>query len=126
MSLLMPSCSQQIVGSLPKHKVGVGSAMNDLSREVGGAAGIAVAGSILNSIYKTKDKFSGSIGESLQKGKMLLEQEEITQPEFSKIVSTANHSYVSGMRTAFLVLGILLFVTAIITYFYIPNELPQE
>jgi len=49
----MPSLSSGIVQSVPLHKAGVGSAVNDTTRELGGAIGIAVVGSIVNSIYRT-------------------------------------------------------------------------
>jgi EmrB/QacA subfamily drug resistance transporter len=42
-----------ITGALPASQQGVGSALNDLSREVGGALGIAVIGSILNATYRS-------------------------------------------------------------------------
>jgi EmrB/QacA subfamily drug resistance transporter len=41
-----------IVTSLPRAKQGVASAMNDVSREVGSAIGIAVLGSLFNSGYR--------------------------------------------------------------------------
>ena len=49
----MPSLSSGIVQSVPMHKAGVGSAVNDTTREVGGAIGIAVVGSVVSSIYRT-------------------------------------------------------------------------
>jgi len=42
-----------IMGSVPRAKSGVGSAVNDLSREMGGALGIAVLGSVLASLYRS-------------------------------------------------------------------------
>ena len=39
------------MGSLPLGKAGVGSAVNDTTRQVGGALGVAVIGSVLASIY---------------------------------------------------------------------------
>lgn len=41
-----------IVESLPASKQGVASAVNDTAREVGGAVGIAVLGSVLNDGYR--------------------------------------------------------------------------
>ncbi|NLD75132.1 MAG: MFS transporter [Acidimicrobiales bacterium] len=41
-----------IMNSVPRSRSGVGSAVNDLSRELGGALGIAVLGSVLASIYR--------------------------------------------------------------------------
>jgi len=49
----MPSLSSGIVQSVPFHKAGVGSAVNDTTREVGGAIGIALVGSIVTSIYRS-------------------------------------------------------------------------
>ena len=48
----MPSLSSGIVQSVPIDKAGVGSAVNDTTREVGGAIGIAIVGSIVTSIYR--------------------------------------------------------------------------
>ncbi len=48
----MPSLSSGIVQSVPLNKAGVGSAVNDTTREVGGAIGIAALGSIVNSVYR--------------------------------------------------------------------------
>jgi EmrB/QacA subfamily drug resistance transporter len=42
-----------IVSSLPMHRQGIASAVNDLDREVGSAFGIAVLGSVLNSAYRS-------------------------------------------------------------------------
>jgi EmrB/QacA subfamily drug resistance transporter len=50
--LAMPSLSTGIVQSVPFHKAGVGSAVNDTTREVGGAVGIALVGSVVTSIYR--------------------------------------------------------------------------
>ncbi|WCB96376.1 Antiseptic resistance protein [Baekduia alba] len=47
MALAAPPATAAIVGSLPDEKQGVASAVNDTAREVGGALGIAVLGSVL-------------------------------------------------------------------------------
>ncbi|MCU1384732.1 MAG: major facilitator transporter [Acidobacteria bacterium] len=46
-----PSMSASIMGSLPPDKAGVGSAINDTSRELGSALGIAVMGTILTNQF---------------------------------------------------------------------------
>lgn len=43
-----------IMGSVPRAKSGVGSAVNDLSRELGGALGIAVLGAVMNSAFRNQ------------------------------------------------------------------------
>ncbi|NUP45934.1 MAG: MFS transporter [Catenulispora sp.] len=53
MGLAGTPATTAIVSSLPESKQGVGSAMNDLSRELGSALGIAVLGSALSSAYRS-------------------------------------------------------------------------
>jgi EmrB/QacA subfamily drug resistance transporter len=44
--------TESIMGSLPPHRAGVGSAVNDTTRQIGGALGVAVLGSIFASRYQ--------------------------------------------------------------------------
>jgi len=50
--MAMTPATAAITDALPRSKQGVGSAMNDLARELGGALGIAVLGSILQATYR--------------------------------------------------------------------------
>jgi len=43
----------EIMSAVPLSKAGVGSAMNDTTRELGGALGIAILGSIATSAYRS-------------------------------------------------------------------------
>ena len=49
---MTPATSNITTTALPPAKQGVASAINDLSREVGGAIGIAVLGSVMTAIYR--------------------------------------------------------------------------
>ena len=51
MGLVVAPATESIMGSLSLAKAGVGSAMNDTTRQVGGALGVAVLGSVLASSY---------------------------------------------------------------------------
>ena len=51
LSMSMVPATESIMGSLPPGQAGVGSAMNDTTREVGGALGVAILGSIMASRY---------------------------------------------------------------------------
>jgi EmrB/QacA subfamily drug resistance transporter len=51
--LTMPPATGAIMSSLPPHKAGVGSAVNDLNRELGGALGIGVLASVTLSYYRS-------------------------------------------------------------------------
>src|SRR5438270_506347 len=50
-AMTMPSSTASILSSLPMGKQGVGSAVNDTTRELGGALGVAVMGSIFATRY---------------------------------------------------------------------------
>jgi EmrB/QacA subfamily drug resistance transporter len=52
MGMTMAPATESIMGSLPPSKAGVGSAMNDTTRQVGGALGVAIIGSVLASTYR--------------------------------------------------------------------------
>ena len=51
--LAMSPSTAAITSSLPEEKQGVASALNDTVREMGGAVGIALIGSVLNSSYRS-------------------------------------------------------------------------
>jgi AcrR family transcriptional regulator len=51
MALAMAPATDSIMGSLPPEKAGIGSAVNDTTREIGGALGVAILGSITASSY---------------------------------------------------------------------------
>jgi EmrB/QacA subfamily drug resistance transporter len=52
--LAMSPATDAIMSALPRAKAGIGSAMNDVVREVGGTLGIAILGSLLTSSYGSR------------------------------------------------------------------------
>jgi hypothetical protein len=89
-----------ITEGLPRSQQGVGSALNDLSREVGGALGIAVVGSILAATYRSHlnlnpavppalaDKARGSFAVAVHVG--------------GPVQAAAQSAFVDGLRFAML------------------------
>ena len=59
MSLTAAPATGSIMSAVPQAKAGVGSAVNDTTREVGGALGIAVLGSISSAVYRSSIDFGG-------------------------------------------------------------------
>jgi EmrB/QacA subfamily drug resistance transporter len=53
MGFVMAPATDSVMGSLPLAKAGVGSAVNDTTRQVGGALGVAAIGSVLSSGYSS-------------------------------------------------------------------------
>ena len=54
MGNVMAPGTAAVMSALPTAKAGVGSAMNDVNRQVGGALGVAVIGSVSSSAYSSK------------------------------------------------------------------------
>jgi EmrB/QacA subfamily drug resistance transporter len=54
MGNVMAPGTQVVMSAVPDAKAGVGSAMNDLNRQVAGALGVAVIGSVSSSVYSSK------------------------------------------------------------------------
>ena len=51
MGAAMAPATESVMSAVPEAKAGVGSAMSDVTRQVGGALGVAVIGSIIASAY---------------------------------------------------------------------------
>jgi len=59
LGLVNAPATEAILGSLPPEQAGVGSAVNDTARELGGTLGVAIVGSLFASVY------AGRLGELL-------------------------------------------------------------
>jgi len=69
MGLTMAPATESVMGSLPLHKAGVGSAVNDTTRQIGGALGVAVIGSVLATTYGDRiGSFLAGLGLPLPQG----------------------------------------------------------
>jgi Na+/melibiose symporter-like transporter len=60
MGAAMTPATTAITEALPLAQQGVGSALNDLSREVGGALGTAVIGSVVTAVYRSSLQIPGA------------------------------------------------------------------
>jgi EmrB/QacA subfamily drug resistance transporter len=49
----MPALTDSVMAAVPERDAGVGSALNDVSRQLGGALGIAIIGSVVNDAYRS-------------------------------------------------------------------------
>lgn len=118
MAIIMPPSSEAIVSSLPPNKAGVGSAWNDTTREVGGALGIAVMGTLLASTYRSS---LGPVLDTLPEearevanegvGGALRVAEGASLPD---LVPAAQAAFLDGMQVAFLAAVALTLVTAVV------------
>jgi EmrB/QacA subfamily drug resistance transporter len=54
MGFIMGPATHSVMGAVPKEKAGVASAMNDVTRQVGGSLGTAIIGSLVASFYNSR------------------------------------------------------------------------
>jgi Na+/melibiose symporter-like transporter len=120
MGNVLSPATDSIMGALPKEKAGVGSAMNDATRQVGGALGVAILGSILSSRFASE--LSDSLGDVLPAASLAqakdsmgeaLEIARQASSGGSRIVEAAQQSFLSGMQAAMFV-GFLMMVLGIL------------
>jgi EmrB/QacA subfamily drug resistance transporter len=100
MGLAMTPATAAVTDALPADKQGVGSAMNDLSRELGGALGIAVLGSVLQSIYRGNLELAGVPAPLAERARQSL---ALALHAGGEIADRAQRSFVDGMQAALLV-----------------------
>lgn len=99
MALAMTPATATVTDALPRDKQGVGSAVNDLSRELGGALGIAVLGSVQQSVYRSRLHVSGLPASLATEARSSL---ALTQRLGGPVARDAERAFVAGMHYALL------------------------
>ena len=130
MAHVVAPATESIMGSLPRAKAGVGSAMNDTTRQVGGAVGVALLGSILASAFRphVRDLLQGRVPGSLlarvedSLGSALGVARDVpsARPYATRIVSAAQTSFVNGMHAAVLVAAAIAVIGGIGVLVWLP------
>ncbi len=119
------------MSTVPISKAGVGSATNNAVISLGGALGVAVLGSIMNSMYISElGKFTDlnllpvDVYNTIKSGVVGAHQfaAYITHPQVqSQFIVFVDQAFVSGMKSALLVDAALVFLTAIAIYRLLPD-----
>lgn len=132
MAHVMPAATESIMGSLPRTKAGVGSAMNDTTRQVGGAVGVGLLGSVLSSQYggrvaealrglapepiitRAKDSVGAALG--------AVQGDTVDPGVRSEVVRAARSSFVHGMHTSLFLAAGIVFVGALAVARFLPSR----
>lgn len=129
MSLVMAQASNAVMSVVPEANAGVGSALNDTVRQVGGALGVAIMGSALNSIYASSmaDKVTllpaaaaaaakDSIGAATQVAA------KIGEPMGRILTAAAGQAFVDGKEVAILIGAGLALAGGLVTLWLSPGK----
>jgi Na+/melibiose symporter-like transporter len=129
MGLTMAPATESIMGSLPPSKAGVGSAMNDTTRQVGAALGVAIIGSLVSSSYRPGvaskladlgapqaaiDVAKDSIGGAVEAAARL------PAPLRDAVAAAAKQEFVDGLQLALLAGAVVIVAAAAIVFAFLP------
>ena len=121
--------TDSIMGSLSDEKAGVGSAVNDTTREIGGTLGVAVVGSVFASVFgpQLRDSLTAlsvpadvaaKASESLGSALAMASQ---APPELSaRLVAAAKDAFVSGLSVGCYVAIAAVVIGAALTMAFLP------
>jgi EmrB/QacA subfamily drug resistance transporter len=126
MGLVVAPATESIMGSVPLVKAGVGSAMNDTTRQVGGALGVAVLGSILASSYgaaiqptlqSAPPQVAQAAGDSIGAAATIAGQ---LAPQGQGLLEAARSAFIQGMGDALQVGAGVAVVAALLVLLFLP------
>ncbi|MGQ0464374.1 MAG: MFS transporter [Sporichthyaceae bacterium] len=122
LGLTSAPATEAIMGVVPAAKAGVGSAVNDATRELGGTLGVAVIGSVATSVYVSR----------LRDGEFPAEISHIAEESYGAaslvarvtgndvLAQVATNGFLDGLSVACLVaMGVCLF-GALLVLFFLP------
>jgi MFS transporter, DHA2 family, multidrug resistance protein len=129
LATVMPPATESIMGSLPRAKAGVGSAVNDTVRQIGGTLGVAVLGSVFSSLYGARLR-DAAVGTPLPAGAIDAASEQIGaavsvaerlggEPG-QALFDVATSAFVHGMSIAFVLAAAALALGAVIVIKFLP------
>ncbi|MFD0659659.1 MFS transporter [Thermocatellispora tengchongensis] len=128
MANIMPPATTAIMESLPREKAGVGSAMSNTIRQVAGALGVAILGSVLSASYR--DGIAGSLtalpetvrhaaGESIAATMAVADG---LGARGAGLIEPAKQAFLDGMHVTALVSAAIALVGAIVVFFGLPGK----
>jgi len=131
--MAMAPLTDTVMAAVPVNDAGVGSAANDVSRELGAALGIAIVGSVVNTIYRNNvdDSLGGAVPESAVEsakegiGIAALGTEGLPADVAAQVVSSANVAFVDAITFGFAVSIGVLAVAALAAMTLLPSKMRE-
>lgn len=133
MANVMAPGTAAVMGAVPEEKAGVGSAMNDLLRQLGGALGVAIIGSVINTVYRDRmaDVVAGlpaqaaaAAGDSV--GAAVAIAERIGGQAGEALAAAARTSFVEALAPAAVIAAGIAVTTAILVARLMPARAALE
>jgi EmrB/QacA subfamily drug resistance transporter len=132
----MSPATESIMGSLPLAKAGVGSAVNDTTRQVGGALGVAILGSITNSMYRSSVASSKAISALPASARAMVRngignalgvaQQVPSKIAAAGIAADAKSAFVHAMTTTAVIGAVFALAGAAVALLWLPARPKEE
>jgi len=129
MGNVMAPATDSVMGAVPEAKAGVGSAMNDVTRQVGGALGIAIIGLALNSMYSNQmaDVVTGLPAEVAEAasdsvGGAIHVAAQLPGAAGEALTSAARLAFMDGIGIAVMVAALSAAIGAVVVHRYLPAD----
>ncbi|MFF2330319.1 MULTISPECIES: MFS transporter [unclassified Streptomyces] len=131
MAHVMTPVTVAVMQALPREKAGSGSAINNTFRQVGGALGIAVLGSVLSTVYR--GDIEGHLG-ALPAGAREAAGESIEAtlgiaeklgPAGAPLVTAANDAFLKAMHVTAIGSAAVALVGALVVVAFLPGKTPD-
>ncbi|MFI6511475.1 MFS transporter [Streptosporangium sp. NPDC050855] len=128
MANIMPPATTTIMEALPREKAGVGSAMSNTVRQVAGALGVALLGSLLSATYRDQiapalsglpDQARHAAGESLT---ATLGVAQGLGARGSALIEPAKLAFIEGMHVTALVSAAIALAGALVVLKWLPGR----
>ncbi|MFM8562260.1 MAG: DHA2 family efflux MFS transporter permease subunit [Acidimicrobiia bacterium] len=132
LAMVTSPASESVMGSLPRDMAGVGSAINDTGREVGGTLGVAIIGSIFATTYGPRivdlltplslpEEAVSSAKESV--GAAFAVAEQVGEPSMAGTIRmAAGSSFLDGFQAACTTVGIVAVAGALLAFRFLPSR----
>lgn len=125
LGLVSTPATESILQVLPPARAGVGSAVNDATRELGGTLGVAVIGSVFSSVYASR--LAELVGSGLPPAQLEAAQEGVAVasaigervPAVQEALATA---FMDGLSVGSTVIGVLCLLGALGTLVALPGR----
>ncbi|BBZ45695.1 MFS transporter [Mycobacterium parmense] len=131
LGLTVSPATEAIMGSLPADKAGVGSAVNDTTRELGGTLGVAISGSIFASVYSghlASTALPGLPAEAMRHSMALAHTVigRLPAQQAGYVRGAVNHAFLDGLKVSSLVCAGIALGAAIVVAWLLPARARQD
>jgi EmrB/QacA subfamily drug resistance transporter len=129
LGLTTAPATEAIMGSLSADKAGVGSAVNDTTRELGGTLGVAIVGSVFASMYSGRLGSASALAglpadiRSAMQHSMAVAHQVIEQSPAGRIAGVrdaVNHAFLDGLQIGSLVCAGIALAAAVVVVVLLP------